>query len=162
MATDTPTMAPEDEAAVAAFNELPDDEQAGITALADAEGVPVEEVIRNAAAEGKSIEELAAERAEAGDEPTELPPMQLAIPGTRDRLTDKAGGARPTVSEARFMGASVPIDGQFEGEQYLRVTTLVKVSAVSFVFAQDDWGETKTVTRRHLLRAVAVEGVEAV
>ena len=151
--TDTTTQ---DDAAIAAFNELPDDDRQGITELADAEGRTVEEVLRYATAEGVSIEELARQRAETGDEPDELPPMQIPIPGVTSGISTSAGGPKPTSSEARLMGASLPLEGQFPNDEFVTLLVEARVSDVQFPIQRDEFGNVKKVTRRHLLRPVSV------
>jgi hypothetical protein len=158
MATETTT--PEDEAAAAAFNELPDDEREDVVALADAEGVSVEEVIQRAEAEGVTIEELARRRAEGGDLAEELPPMQIPIPGTLENISTSVGGPKPTSSEARMIGASLPLEGQFPNDELVTLIVEARVSDVSFPITRDKWGNATKVTRRHLLRPVSVRRFE--
>lgn len=88
--------------------------------------------------------------------PRPTPPMQIPLPGIGTGLNDVAGGTMPTSSEARILGGSLPIDGQFAGEE--RVTLVVEaiVSEVHVVYTTDDWGATKAVKRRHRMRMLSV------
>lgn len=90
------------------------------------------------------------------DVPRPTPPMQIPLPGIGTGLNDVAGGSMPTSSEARILGGSLPIDGQFAGEE--RVTLVVEaiVSEVHVVYTTDDWGATKAVKRRHRMRMLSV------
>ena len=151
------TMTPEDEAAAAAFNELPDDERDNLVALADAEGMTIEEL---AASKGKTIEQLAKERAEGGDEPEELAPLQIPIPGTTENISTSVGGPKPTSSEARLAGASLPLEGQFPNDELVTLIVEARVSDVSFPITRDNFGNPTKVTRRHLLRPVSVRRAE--
>jgi hypothetical protein len=150
-------LTPEDEAAAAAFNDLPEDERDSLAALADAEGMTVEEL---AESQGKTIEQLARERAEGGDEPEELPPMQIPIPGVVETISTTVGGPKPTSSEARLMGASLPIEGQFPNDELVVLVVEARVSDVSFPIVRDQWGNVTKVSRRHLLRPVSVRRFE--
>jgi hypothetical protein len=154
---DEAELSPEDEAAAAAFNALPEEERDNLVALADAEGMTVEQL---AESQGKTIEQLARERAEGGDEPEELPPMQIPIPGVIEGISTTVGGPKPTSSEARLVGASLPIEGQFPNDALVVLVVEARVSDVSFPIVRDEWGNVTKVTRRHLLRPVSVRRFE--
>ena len=150
-------LSPEDEAAQAAFNDLPEEERDSLVALADAEGMTVEQL---AESQGKTIEQLARERAEAGDEPEELPPMQIPLPGVVETISTTVGGPKPTSSEARLAGASLPLEGQFPNDELVTLIVEARVSDVSFPITRDEFGNVTKVTRRHLLRPVSVRRFE--
>lgn len=83
-------------------------------------------------------------------------PMQIPIPGTVEGISSDPGGSAPTSSEARLMGGSLPIEGEFEGEEYVELVVTAKVSEVDFIYTFDDWGATKNVKRRHKMRLISV------
>jgi hypothetical protein len=87
-------------------------------------------------------------------------PMQIPLPGDFSGLNDVAGGAQPTTSEARLLGGSLPIEGQFAGEEVVTLLVTAKVSEVHVVYTTDDWGATKAVKRRHRMRMVSVRRYE--
>lgn len=88
-------------------------------------------------------------------------PMQIPIPGTTEGISDVAGGTLPTSSEARILGGSIPIEGEFEGEEFVTLTITAKVSEVDFVYTYDDWGKTKNVKRRHKFQMMSVRRAQA-
>lgn len=90
----------------------------------------------------------------SAEKPT--PPMQIPIPGTEQRITDVAGGSQPTSTEVRLLGGSLPVEGQFQGEETVTLLVEAKVGSVEVVYTTDDWGETKAVKRRHKLRMTSV------
>ena len=83
-------------------------------------------------------------------------PMQIPLPGDFTGLDDVAGGAQPTTSEARLLGGSLPIEGQFAGEEIVTLVVEAKVSEVHVVYTTDDWGQTKAIKRRHRMRMISV------
>ena len=83
-------------------------------------------------------------------------PMQIPIPGTIEGISSLPGGSAPTVSEARLMGGSLPIEGEFEGEEFVTLVVTAKVNEVDFVYTTDDWGNTTVVKRRHKMRMISV------
>jgi hypothetical protein len=99
----------------------------------------------------QSIEDLA----ESQPEP-ETPPTQLAIPGTRDKLTGAFGGKVPTDSELRIMGGKRPIEGQFEKGETITVLSTGTVRAVEGSDTDDDWGTVTKTTRIHKMRQIHV------
>lgn len=164
MATDTQERGPdvaasedlgeEDNEAVEAFNALPDEVKEDLVSLADAEGLTVEAF---ASSQGKTIEQLAAERAENGDEPEELPPMQIPLPGTSPGISAAFGGAKPTESEIRLLGGKMPLEGSFQKGEEFDVIVRVKVTGVLGQDVTDDWGRTTRTTRRHMARMISVK-----
>jgi hypothetical protein len=115
---------PEDEAAIAAANKIP---------------------------EGTSIDDLAEGEAEAPQKP-----MQIPLPGTLETISSTVGGPKPTSSEARLLGGSLPIEGQFPLDETVTLLVEVKVGAVEVVSTTDDWGNVKSVKRRHKMRMLSV------
>jgi hypothetical protein len=127
------------------FNRLPGEAQEDIAALADAAGQTVEEY---ASSRGKTIEDLAKERGENGDEPEELAPMQIPLPGTMDTISAS--------SEIRLLGGKMPLEGSFAQGEEFDVIVRVKVTGVLGQDTVDDWGRTTRTTRRHLARMLSV------
>jgi hypothetical protein len=86
---------------------------------------------------------------ETDGEPAQKPvkPMQLPLPGTFEGISTNPGGSAPTVSEARLLGGSLPIEGEFEGEEFVHLLVTAKVNEVGFVYTTDDWGNTTVVKR---------------
>jgi hypothetical protein len=128
----------EDKAAIAAFNALPEEKQKDLTARAEEEGVTIEEMI------------------ERGEHEAPTPPMQIPLPGTLDHLSSAVGGPKPTSSEARLLGGSLPIEGQFPLDDTVTLIVEAKVGGVEIVSTTDDWGNVKSVKRRHKMRMVSV------
>lgn len=87
-------------------------------------------------------------------------PMQIPIPGTIQGISTEPGGSAPTVSEARMLGGSLPIEGEFEGEEFVQLLVTAKVGEVAFVYTTDDWGNTTVVKRRHKMRMISVRRAE--
>lgn len=88
-------------------------------------------------------------------------PMQIPIPGTVEGISTDPGGSAPTISEARLMGGSLPIEGEFEGEEFVTLLITAKVNEVDFVYTTDDWGNTTVVKRRHKMRMISVRRAPA-
>lgn len=124
----------DDEAAIDAMNAKPDAERP--------------------ADDARSIEEIAAE----GEE-KQVPPMQLALPGTKENITLTAGGARPTSSEVRLMGGRLPVEGQFEKGEIVTLIVEAKVGEVAFIDTTDDWGNVQKTVRAHKARMLSVKRV---
>lgn len=127
------------------------------TELEPAEGDDVEGVRTGAEPLGAGAVEGDESEATPEPEPPRPPkPMQIPIPGTVQGISTDPGGSAPTVSEARLMGGSLPIDGEFEGEEFVELIVTAKVGEVDFVYTSDDWGNTKVVKRRHKMRMISV------
>lgn len=122
----------DDKAAIAAANSTPDSESAG----------------------GKSIDDMT-------DADTPTPPMQIPIPGTTDTISSVVGGAKPTVTEVRLLGGSLPVVGEFKKGDEITLIVTAKVGAVEFVDSQDEWGTTTKSIRRHKLRMTSVKRAAA-
>ncbi len=100
-----------------------------------------------------SVEALAAEEPE--EKP--VPPMQIPLPGTENLISDRAGGANPTSSEARLLGGSLPIEGQFAKGDVVTLIVEAKVGSIEVVDATDDWGNVTNTKRRHKMRMLSVK-----
>ena len=96
-----------------------------------------------------TVEELA-------EKEPETPPTQLAIPGTRDRVTATIGGAQPTESELRIMGGRRPIVGEYAKGESVTVIADTRVREISLVDHDDDWGTVSKTTRVHKARMLGV------
>jgi hypothetical protein len=130
--------ASEDDETIEVFNKLPEHEREDIAKRADEEGVTIEELIAR------------------GDTEQPTPPMQIPLPGTTETISGAAGGPRPTSSEARLLGGSMPIEGQFPLDETVTLLVEVKVGSVEVVSTTDDWGNVKNVKRRHKMRMISV------
>lgn len=128
------TEAPEDEAAIQAANDLPDEER------------PPDD--------DKTIEDLAKE-----DTPT--PPMQLALPGTSEKVPGRMGGAKPSESTIRVMGGRLPVVGVFEKGEVVELRVKVKIGEVGEVDAHDAFGNVQKTTRVHKARMFEVVRIDA-
>lgn len=122
---------------------------------------PDEALARQADAQGITIEELTAQRREAGelDEPEAekpVPPSQLPLPGTFEKISGSAGGTLPTSSELRIMGSRRPIDGQFAKGDIVIVEAEIKIGEVDFIDTSDDWGNIRKTVRAHKGRLMSV------
>lgn len=122
-------------------------------------------IVDEADAEGMTIEEIAEARANGGDDAVDeadpepekpTPPMQLALPGTKDTLNLTAGGQRPTASEIRFMGGKQPIEGAFEKGEVIECVVRVRIGSVEFVDSHDEYGNVKDTKRVHKGRLIGV------
>lgn len=122
-----------------------DDEQtiAAANAAADEERSPDDE---------RTLEEIAAE----GEKPKPTPPTQLALEGTREKLTARAGGKMPTESEIRIMGGRRPINGEIEKGETVTVLSTGTIREIDFVDTDDDWGNVSKTTRVHKMRQLHV------
>lgn len=113
---------------------------------------------------GQTIEELAEARASEVDEVEEAepepekptPPMQLALPGTKDTMNLTAGGQRPSASEIRFMGGKQPIEGSYEKGDVIECVVRVRIGEVAFVDSHDEYGNVKETKRVHKGRLISV------
>lgn len=125
---------------------VPPETEDDVEAIAAANSTPDVETTPD---DARSIEELAE---------TEKPiaPSQMAIPGTRDRITLSAGGKPPTSSEARIMGSRRPIEGQFEKGEIVTLLVEAKVGAVEFIDTTDDWGNVQKTVRVQKFRMLSV------
>jgi hypothetical protein len=130
MATTTGEETREDQEAIDAANERPDGD--------------------GPSDEAKSIEEMAEQ-----DQPT--PPMQIPLPGTQDTVSAVVGGGKPTSTEVRLLGGSLPVEGQFSKGEVVTLVVEARVGSVEFVDALDEWGTVTKTTRRHKLRMTSVK-----
>lgn len=131
----------EDEKVESEFNEKADPDP-DLVARADAEGVTIEEMARREA---------------AGEVEKPTPPMQMPLPGTAENISLSAGGQKPTSSEARLLGGSMPLEGQFAKGDVVMLLVEAKVGAVEFIDATDEWGKVQRTSRRHKLRMLSVK-----
>jgi hypothetical protein len=133
----------DDEATIAAANAAGDTSAGGdVVSLADREG--------------KTVDELVDEGADAEPEkPT--PPGQMALPGTREKLTGTAGGKQPTDSEIRLMGGKRPIIGQYDKGEHVVVLVSAVIRSIEMSDTSDDWGNVERTTRIHKARQLLVQ-----
>lgn len=109
---------------------------------------------------GKSIDDMVADGDDV-EEAKPLSPSQLALPGTRDRITARVGGKAPTESELRLMGGRRPITGEYEKGERLIVLAEAVVRELDFVDHDDDWGTVSKTSRVHKARLLAVQPATA-
>lgn len=116
--------------------ESPEDEEAirGMNATADHDGTSLEE-------------DADVEEEESG---------QMAIAGTRPTLTASAGGRRPDASRTRVRAITLPVIGQFEKGEKLRITMDVVVKKVEFDDEEDAHGKIVRTWRTHTFTPDAV------
>lgn len=119
----------------------------------------------NHTASGKSIDDRAEGDtegegdAEEAEEP--VPLEQQALPGLDTGLTLVVGGNRPNKSEVRFTAKSRPVDGQFKKGDRVRLLVEAQVSDLAFPDTHDGNGNVLATTRRHTLRAVSIQILDA-
>lgn len=99
--------------------------------------------------EQQSIEDIAAN---GGAEEEE---RETYIEGAR-QLSLLAGGEEPTSSSMRLRGGSVPVEGEFEKGDRMRLVVEVVVSEVHFVDVRDPAGFVARTERRHVAKAESV------
>lgn len=102
----------------------------------------------------RSVEEMA-------EDPKPIPPMQIAIPGTIEKISLSAGGALPTSSEVRLVGGRLPVEGQFAKGEIVTLIVEVKVGEVAFIDTTDEWGTVQKTVRAHKARMLSVKRVNA-
>lgn len=148
----------------AATKDKPGTDTSGLHVVGESEGdlAAIEEANAKGDSEVKaddarSVEEL------AEDPPEEKPlaPLQIPIPGTIERISLTAGGTAPGSSEARLIGARLPIEGQFQKGEYLDLHVKVKVGEVAFIDTTDEWGNVQKTVRAHKLRVQAITRLQS-
>ena len=110
-----------------------------------------------------ALEEVPAESIEAQAEEEQekpIPPMQLPLPGTRETISDRFGGAKPTRSEMRLMGGKQPITGSFDKGDEVMLLIRAKVFRAGGVDRLDVWGQTEETVREHQARIISCEVFE--
>lgn len=93
---------------------------------------------------------------EGADAEEATPPMQIPIPGTLDTISLNAGGPKPTSSEVRLNGASLPLEGQYVNDELVTLLVEVRISDVQFPIQRDKYGNATKCTRRHIAKPVSV------
>jgi hypothetical protein len=131
-----------DDAAVREFNAGADDDD-------------FESIEEEAERTGRTIEDIAAERQEEeANKP--VPPTQLAIPGTREKIPRSTGGRAPEESEFRLMGGRRPINGSFDKGEHVTLVVESIVRAVEDIDQDDEWGTVSKTIRVHKARQTYV------
>lgn len=97
----------------------------------------------------KSIEQLA-------EEERPVPPTQLAIEGTRDKIPVGTGGRRAEESEIRLMGGRRPIIGAFDKGSMVRLVVDSTIRAVEDIDLDDEFGNVSKTIRVHKARQTYV------
>lgn len=99
---------------------------------------------------GRSVED-------AAEDPEAPENGQMPIPGTGSQLTLEAGGELPESSTVKLRGGSLPLEGQFNKGDTVRVWVEVQISEVHFVDKIDQHGNVNGTERRHLGRMRRVQ-----
>lgn len=97
-----------------------------------------------------SAAELAAvpDEVEAATDDGKKPAMD-PIEGATGQLSLAVGGRKPDSSEFKLKGKSVPVEGQYQKGDLVRLEVIVRVGELSFVDKVDNAGEVTHTTRRH-------------
>jgi hypothetical protein len=81
---------------------------------------------------------------------------QLPIPGTIAELSLNAGGESPETASMKLMGGSLPVEGEFDKGDLVRVWVEGRVTSVEFVDHLGKDGYVESTERRHKMRMVRV------
>jgi hypothetical protein len=85
---------------------------------------------------------------------------QLPIPGTITELSLNAGGEKPETASLKLMGGTLPVEGEFDKGDLVRVWVEGRVTEVAFVDHLGKDGYPEGTERRHKVRMVRVRRVE--
>lgn len=107
------------------------------------------EVIDEVSENGASIEELT-------EEPQGDPPVE----GRNTQLSLIAGGEEPTSASMRLKGGSLPVEGEFEKGDFIRLVVEARISEVHFIDQLDRSGYVLGAERRHVARIDSVRRLE--
>lgn len=112
--------------------------------------VELEELAADAelADNGSSLEELAADEEELEGADETMPP----VPGSATQLSLLAGGEEPTSASMKLRGGSIPLEGEFEKGDHIRLVVECRVAEVHFVDNIDRSGYVLGAERRHIAR----------
>lgn len=117
-----------------------------------------EQAVAELVATGQVTEEQARARV-YGEEQKPTPPMQIALPGDWDTISDAFGGAAPESSEIRLLGGKMPIEGSFAKGTEFDILVRVKVTGVLGQDVTDDFGTVTRTVRRHMARMISVRRI---
>lgn len=84
---------------------------------------------------------------------------QMPIPGTGHQLTLDAGGEMPQTASMKLLGGSLPLEGEFDKGEIVRVWVEGRISEVTFVDRIGADGYVEGTERRHKLRMTRVRRV---
>lgn len=93
-------------------------------------------------------------------EPEPIPPMQIPLPGTTLQLSLTVGKERPTSSEIKLRGGSMPIEGQFNDGDEITLQVHVRIAEIAFVRRHDKFGNPGNLIRRHTTQMVGVTRID--
>jgi len=85
---------------------------------------------------------------------------QMPIPGTVTELSLNAGGEAPETATLKLMGGTLPVEGEFDKGDMVRVYVEAKVTEVSFVDHLGKDGYVESTERSHKVRMTRVRRVE--
>lgn len=85
---------------------------------------------------------------------------QLPIPGTGGSITLDAGGEEPESASMRLLGGTLPVEGQFEKGERVRIWVEGIVTEVAFVDHLGKDGYVDGTERRHKVRMHRVRRTE--
>jgi hypothetical protein len=85
---------------------------------------------------------------------------QLPIPGTVGELSLNAGGEAPETASLKLLGGTLPVEGEFDKGDLVRVWVEGRVTSVEFVDHLGKDGYVEATERRHKMRMVRVRRVE--
>jgi hypothetical protein len=85
---------------------------------------------------------------------------QLPIPGTISELSLNAGGESPETASLKLLGGTLPVEGEFDKGDLVRVWVEGRVTEVAFVDHLGKDGYVEATERRHKVRMVRVRRVE--
>ena len=96
---------------------------------------------------GSSIEEMTEEQ------PEETPPVL----GASRQLSLIAGGEEPTSASMKLKGGSIPLEGEFEKGDLVKLTVEARVTEVHFIDLIDKSGYVLGAERKHVARLDSVQ-----
>lgn len=99
---------------------------------------------------GSSIEEL------ADDDDLVAEDQIQPVPGSNTQLSLIAGGEEPTSASMKLRGGAIPIEGEFEKGDALRLVVEVRIAEIQFVDQIDRSGYVLGCERRHVARIDSV------
>jgi hypothetical protein len=117
--------------------------------------VDMEEMAAEAelSANGSSIEDMATDEEELAAADEHMPP----VPGSATQLSLLAGGEEPTSASMKLRGGSIPLEGEFEKGDHIRLVVECRVAEVHFVDNIDRSGYVLGAERRHIARIDSVQ-----
>lgn len=109
-------------------------------------------------ADRKAIDEANARQDRSIDELAEDPDLdvepdgQVTIAGTRPTVNATVGGRKPDMAKATIRSMAVPVTGQFDKGEKVRVTIDLTCTKIEFVDEEDSNGKVVRTVRKHTFR----------